>query len=48
MISDMFLIIREQFAFLIGGFASSPWFSEQLEKRLLDIGFQFSKPEMDT
>ncbi|KAF9783759.1 hypothetical protein BJ322DRAFT_1109608 [Thelephora terrestris] len=36
------------FAFLVGGFATSPWLSEQLQRQLLDIGFQFSKPEMDT
>jgi len=31
-------------AFLVGGFATSPWLSEQLESRLLGLGFQFCKP----
>jgi len=36
------------FAFLVGGFATSPWFSEQLQRRVLDIGFQFCKPDTNT
>ena len=38
----------EQFAFLVGGFATNPWLSEQLEKRLVDLGFRFSKPDTHT
>jgi len=41
-------LTTNSFAFLVGGFATSPWLSEQLQRRLLDIGFQFSKPDMDT
>ncbi|KAF9783757.1 hypothetical protein BJ322DRAFT_877685 [Thelephora terrestris] len=41
-------LTTNSFAFLVGGFATSPWLSEQLQQRLLSIGFQFSKPEMDT
>jgi len=36
------------FAFLAGGFATSPWLSDQLQKRLLDFGFQVCKPDMHT
>jgi len=36
------------FAFLVGGFATSPWLSEQLQRRLSDLGFQFCKPDMHT
>ena len=32
-------------AFLVGGFGTSPWVSEQLRGRLSDLGFQFCKPD---
>jgi len=36
------------FAFLVGGFAGSPWLSEQLEKRLFDIGLRICRPDTYT
>ena len=39
---------REQIAFLVGGFATSPWLSEQLQRRLLDLGFQVRRPDEHT
>ena len=38
----------EQTVFLVGGFATSPWLSEQLQKRLSDLRFQFCKPDEHT
>ena len=35
-------------AFLVGGFATSPWLSEQLQRQLSDLGFQFCKPDEHT
>ena len=35
-------------AFLVGGFATSPWVSEQLQKRVSDLRFQFCKPDEHT
>jgi len=35
-------------AFLVGGFATSPWLSEQLQRRVSDLGFQFCKPDEHT
>ena len=35
-------------AFLVGGFATNPWVSEQLQRRLSDLGFQFCKPDEHT
>ena len=42
------LTTRTQLAFLVGGFATSPWLSEQLEKRLLGIGLKICKPDTPT
>lgn len=42
------LKLRIQFAFLVGGFASSPWLSEQLGERLSDLGLRFFKPDTQT
>jgi len=39
------LTTRGQFAFLVGGFGSSPWLSEQLQKRLSHLGLQFCRPD---
>jgi len=36
------------FAFLVGGFASSPWLSGQLNERLSDLGLKFFKPDAQT
>jgi len=36
------------FAFLVGGFATSPWLSEQLEKRLLGLGLKICRPDTQT
>ena len=35
-------------AFLVGGFATSPWVAEQLQKRISDLRFQFCKPNEHT
>jgi len=36
------------FAFLVGGFASSPWLTDQLNLRLSDLGLKFFKPDTNT
>jgi len=36
------------FAFLVGGFASSPWLTNQLNRRLSDLGLTFFKPDTNT
>jgi len=36
------------FAFLVGGFASSPWLTDQLNLRLSDLGLKFFKPHTNT
>jgi len=36
------------FAFLVGGFASSPWLSGQLNERLSNLGLKFFKPDTQT
>ncbi|KAF9649037.1 hypothetical protein BDM02DRAFT_3095383 [Thelephora ganbajun] len=41
-------LTTNSFAFLVGGFATNLWLTEQLQKRLLDIGLRFCKPDMDT
>ncbi|KAF9650931.1 hypothetical protein BDM02DRAFT_3163995 [Thelephora ganbajun] len=41
-------LATNSYAFLVGGFATSPWLSEQLEGRLLDIGLKFCKPDTAT
>jgi hypothetical protein len=41
-------LIWTQTAFLVGGFATSPWLSEQLEKRLLNIRLKICKPDTQT
>ena len=38
----------EQFAFLVGGFATNQWLSEQLEKRLSDFNLNICKPDTQT
>ena len=45
---EFLLIVLVQIVFLVGGFASSPWLSDQLERRLSDFGFKFCKPETHT
>ncbi|KAF9782380.1 hypothetical protein BJ322DRAFT_1010304 [Thelephora terrestris] len=35
-------------AFLVGGFASSPWLTDQLNRRLSDLGLTFFKPDTNT
>jgi len=37
-------LYANSFAFLVGGFATNLWVSKQLERQLLDLGFQFCKP----
>ena len=44
----LLLTDREQIAFLVGGFATSPWLSEQLQSRLLGLGFQVRRPDEHT
>ena len=44
----LLLTVRKQFAFLVGSFATSPWLSKQLEKRLLDLGLKVCKPGTHT
>jgi len=41
-------ITANSFAFLVGGFATNLWLCEQLERRLLSMGLNFSKPDMQT
>ena len=41
-------MIRKQLAFLVGGFATSPWLSKQLEKRLSGVGLKICKPDTYT
>jgi len=36
------------FAFLVGGFASSPWLTKQLNERLSDLGLNFFRPDTQT
>ena len=42
------LNMRAQTAFLVGGFASSPWLFGQLHERLSDLGLKFFKPDTQT
>ena len=42
------LKVPVQFAFLVGGFASSPWMTDQLNRRLSDLGLAFFKPDTNT
>ncbi|KAF9783743.1 hypothetical protein BJ322DRAFT_876964 [Thelephora terrestris] len=35
-------------AFLVGGFASSPWLTDQLNRQLSDLGLKFFKPDTNT
>ena len=42
------LIDHEQFAFLVGGFATNPWLFEELQTRLLKLGFQVRRPDEHT
>jgi len=42
------LTTPKQVAFFVGGFATSPWLFEQLEKRLLGIGLKICKPDTAT
>ena len=44
----VYLRIHAQHAFLVGGFASSPWLSGQLNRRLSDLGLKFFKPDTNT
>ena len=43
-----YLKLHAQYAFLVGGFASSPWLSGQLNERLSDLGLRFFKPDTQT
>ena len=43
-----FLMTWEQLVLLVGGFATSPWLSEQLEKRLSGLGLKICKPDTQT
>ena len=42
------LMIREQTAFLVGGFAASGWLSRELEERLSKLGLRMCKPDTHT
>jgi hypothetical protein len=42
------IVSMNSFAFLVGGFASSPWLSAQLNRRLSDLGLKFFKPDTNT
>jgi len=42
------ILSLNSFAFLVGGFASSPWLTKQLNQRLSDIGLTFFKPDTNT
>jgi len=42
------ILSMNSFAFLVGGFASSPWLSKQLDDRLSDLGLKFYKPDTQT
>ncbi|KAF9783740.1 hypothetical protein BJ322DRAFT_1109589 [Thelephora terrestris] len=42
------ILSMNSLAFLVGGFASSPWLSDQLNRRLSDLGLNFFKPDTNT
>ncbi|KAF9650933.1 hypothetical protein BDM02DRAFT_3127282 [Thelephora ganbajun] len=42
------ILSMNSFAFLISGFASSPWLTGQLNQRLSDLGLKFFKPDTNT
>ncbi|KAF9782375.1 hypothetical protein BJ322DRAFT_1111242 [Thelephora terrestris] len=42
------ILSMNSFAFLVGGFASSPWLTDQLNRRLSDLGLTFFKPDTNT
>ncbi|KAF9783747.1 hypothetical protein BJ322DRAFT_877041 [Thelephora terrestris] len=42
------ILSMNSFAFLVGGFASSPWLSGQLNRRLSNLGLKFFKPDTNT
>jgi len=42
------ILTMNAFAFLVGGFASSPWLSGQLNRQLSDLGLKFFKPDTNT
>lgn len=41
-------IATNSLVFLVGGFGTSPWLSQQLEKRLSGLGLRFCKPDTHT
>jgi len=42
------ILALNSFAFLVGGFASSPWLTSELNRRLSDLGLTFFKPDTNT
>jgi len=42
------ILAMDSYAFLVGGFASSPWLADQLNRRLSDLGLKFFKPDTNT